>query len=68
MLYLLSVFWSFTVDINKLLNVLRTFEEDDSISRYHHKQHHFNVSQINISDHPLNATHNENLTTTEDET
>ena len=30
--YLRNVFWSFTVDVNKLLKVLRTFEEDDSTS------------------------------------
>ena len=33
MSYLRNVFWSFTVDVNKLLNVLRTLEDDESTSK-----------------------------------
>jgi len=48
MSYLRNVFWSFTVDVNKLLNVLRTFEEDDSTSEKEQKGNYNSFAIVSL--------------------
>jgi len=43
LLYLRNVFGSFTVDVNKLLMVLRTLEDDDSTSERQQQTNNDNI-------------------------